>query len=78
MKIYTFSEYIEINGKEVDGEFFEFYDKRHAKKAALNLAKKLNKYVFVTCQNNRRSLTFYRAYPDGSFVCTEKNVTYNN
>jgi hypothetical protein len=60
MKVYTF---------ETSVGFFEFYDIRKARKKALEIARKINDEVLVTCINKPSyKQDWYTALPNGEFL----------
>ena len=70
MKQYTF---------ETSVGFFEYYDKRSAKKKALEIAMQTNKEVLVTCMSKPSyKQDWFTAFPDGRFITDRKGFSADN
>jgi len=66
MKVYSF---------ETELGFVEAYDKRQIKKEALEVAKKLNRDIYVTCVTKPSyRQDWYTMLPDGRFLTDALNV----
>lgn len=70
MKVYTF---------ETSVGFYEYYDKRSAKKKALEIAKQVNDEVLVTCMHKPSyKQDWFTAFPNGSFTTDKKGFRADN
>jgi hypothetical protein len=58
-----------------NGEYYEFYDLREAKREAKKFAKELNKEIYLTqVMKPSYAMNWFIVFPDGKVICTDRNL----
>jgi hypothetical protein len=75
MRVYTFT----VEEGTAQENYFEFYDKRYARKEAIKQAVLINKPVYVICMHKPSyRQDWYTAMPDGRWWEDGKSIRFDN